>query len=259
MYYFAQTNIQLLNQLAANDYSKADLILCQKAYQLTMSLFTGHFRADEKTFIGHLVRTASILASVNTPIEVVTAGLLHAAYLQGNFGDESRGISQKKQEKVREIVGEEVESYIAQYTALEWGEKKILMLSNDLPHLSLQERYVVLMRLANDLEEHLDLGVLYCANYEQRLRYIEHIGNILIKMTAELGTAGLANELERVFKEIHSSNILTELRSHHNYSFLLPPKSYQQKPLITLGQQFILIRRSIKSTLRRFLRGSNQS
>ncbi|NJL09589.1 MAG: hypothetical protein HC908_03480 [Calothrix sp. SM1_7_51] len=67
MHCFAQTNIQLFNQLHREGYSSTDLSLIANAYSLAMELFTGTFRPSKKTFIAHLVGTASILASLHAP------------------------------------------------------------------------------------------------------------------------------------------------------------------------------------------------
>ena len=60
---YAQTNIQLFNQLRRDGYSKTDLDLVRDAYELAMVLFSGRFQPSGKSFIAHVVGTASILAS----------------------------------------------------------------------------------------------------------------------------------------------------------------------------------------------------
>ena len=64
MYRFAQTNIQLLNQMYDLGYDEQEIAAVGKSYELAMILFTGRFRGSGKTFIAHLVGTASILVSV---------------------------------------------------------------------------------------------------------------------------------------------------------------------------------------------------
>jgi (p)ppGpp synthase/HD superfamily hydrolase len=232
MYSFAQTNIQLFQQLSKQGYSNDEILQCHQAYQLTASLFSGYFRADGKTFIAHLVGTASILASIKMPITVVNAGLLHAAYLQGNFGDETGGISKQKREFIKAAIGDEVENYIAEYTNLEWTEAQVIFLSKNLSKLNLLERNVLLMRLVNELEDHLDLGILYCANAENRLRFIKSHGESMIKMLKDLGFPQLATELATVLQQTFSGNIVSELQSHHNYSFLIPVLSTKALSLL---------------------------
>ncbi|MBD2180488.1 HD domain-containing protein [Planktothrix sp. FACHB-1355] len=251
MYPFAQTNIQLFAQLSRQGYSETELSCILKAYQLAMSLFTGYFRGDGKTFIAHLVGTASILASVDAPVEVVAAGLLHAAYMQGDFGDGGIGISNSKQEQVRRAVGKDVEKYIAKYTALAWNEESISAIAQNLNTLTPSDRHVLLMLLANELEDHLDLGILYCANFEKRLRYVKRSGDLIVKIAEELGFASLAAELTRVFAEVTSANIPAGLRSTYNYSFQLAPKSYHKRTLIGLRDRLVQSRRFVGYVFRR--------
>lgn len=67
--FIAQTNLQLYHQLQDANYSEQDLIFIHKAYNFATQLFTGFFRGSGKPFIAHLVDTASVLISLNKPIE----------------------------------------------------------------------------------------------------------------------------------------------------------------------------------------------
>ena len=91
MHAYAQTNVQLFNQLQSEGYSKKDRERVREAYEFAMRLFTSLFLPSGKTFIDHLVGTASILASLHMPVEIVAAGLIHAAYLHGDFGGATNG------------------------------------------------------------------------------------------------------------------------------------------------------------------------
>lgn len=230
MHYYAQTNIQLFNQLRREGYSNTDLSCIFKAYQLTMRLFTGSFRASGKTFIAHLVGTASIVVSLHLPANVVAASLLHAAYINGDFGDGRKGISQTKRKQVRDVVGEEIEGYIARYTAFQWNEKTIPDICDRINSLDAIDRDVLLIRLANELEEYLDLGIIYCGDVKYQ-RYINHSGNSIVKIAERLGFPMLANELETVFKETFAAEIPPEVsnQSGYNVSYTIAPNSYRKR------------------------------
>ncbi|MGB5708108.1 MAG: hypothetical protein WBM41_14910 [Arenicellales bacterium] len=75
----AQTNLQLYNRLQELDYSHQALGDLRDTYDLARELFSGLYRPSGKTFIAHLVGTASILAECRVSIEVIKAGLMHAA------------------------------------------------------------------------------------------------------------------------------------------------------------------------------------
>ena len=57
---YAQTNLQLYTQLSDIEYSQEARGQVLRAYELALQLFSGHYRANGKPFIAHLVGTASI-------------------------------------------------------------------------------------------------------------------------------------------------------------------------------------------------------
>ena len=62
---------------------------------------------------------------------------------------------------VRQAIGEECEALVAAYTRLSWKPSAIEQLAGDLDSLNAGERVAVRVRLANELEDHLDLGMQY--------------------------------------------------------------------------------------------------
>jgi (p)ppGpp synthase/HD superfamily hydrolase len=231
MYAYAQTNIQLFNQLRERQYSHAELQEIFNAYQLTIALFTGQFRASGKTFIAHLVGTASILAHLRASSGLIATGLLHAAYSQGDFGGIGKpGISQAKRKWLRDKVGKEIEEYIARYTALKWNENTIVEIYQGMNRFDDRDRDVLLIRLANELEEYLDFGIIYCGDSKQQ-QYSNHQNNLIVEMAEKLGYPTLAVELANAFKQTALAQIPPELcnPTEHYRSALIPPNSYQRK------------------------------
>src|SRR5262249_46303721 len=154
---YAQTNLQLFNQLRSEGYSSADLDLVRNAYQLAMLLFSGCFQPSGKPFIAHVVGTASILASLRLPGAVVAAGLLHNVYEQGDFGIARRNTSLGKRRKIRQLLGSEVEDYVAKFSAFHWRSPRAQLALNNPARLRLVDRHVLSLRLADHLEHLLDL------------------------------------------------------------------------------------------------------
>jgi (p)ppGpp synthase/HD superfamily hydrolase len=230
MHPYAQTNIQLLNQLHRSGYGAADLNTVVSAYELAIVLMTGSFRASGKTFIAHLVGTASILGSLQVPSPLVAAGLLHAVYSAGDFGDERPGISDARRERVRSVAGEQVEEYVSRYHALSWTEQTIRPISVGLDSMSAIERDVVLIRLANELEEFLDLGILYCGEQKRLGTSGDDRCRLMVQMAQKLGFPGLSEELVRVVDESASTTLPPVLVLHpaRNSSFRVAPQSYQR-------------------------------
>jgi (p)ppGpp synthase/HD superfamily hydrolase len=227
---YAQTNIQLFNQLHWGGYDSADLEAVVSAYELVIVLMTGSFRASGKTFIAHLIGTASILGSLRVPSKLVAAGLLHAVYQAGDFGDGTPGVSDAKRERVRSVVGEQVEDYVARYHAMPWTDQTIRSVSGGLEGIAAIERDVVLMRLANELEEFLDFGILYCGEQRRLGTSASHRCRLMVEIAERVGFPGLSAELARAIDEVKSATLpVASVRlSARNSSFLLAPQSCQR-------------------------------
>jgi len=230
MHSFAQTNIQLINQLRGDGYSTTEISTVVTSYELAMRLFTGLFRGSGKTFIAHLVGTASILGTLRVPSSLVAAGLSHAAYSAGDFGDGKKGMANAKREWIKSGIGNEVEEYVARYTALSWRDEAIPAILDGLGSLRPLDRDVLLIRLANELEEFLDFGILYCGDEKRRQVNYVSTGKHMIEMAEKLGYPKLAVELEKAFEEAVRAEIPGVLRrpDARNFSFLVAPQSYQR-------------------------------
>jgi (p)ppGpp synthase/HD superfamily hydrolase len=231
MHPYAQTNLQLFNQLRDRGYADAELREIFNAYQLTIELFTGQFRASGKTFIAHLVGTASILTHLRASSKLIATALLHAAYAQGDFGGTGKlGISEAKRKRVRDKVGKEIEEYIARYTALTWNESTIERIHRDMEIFDGVDRRVLLIRLANELEEHLDFGIIYCGDFKQQ-QYGDRQNHLIANMAEKLGYPTLAVELANAFRDTETARIPPELcnPTKHYLSASIPPNSYQRK------------------------------
>jgi (p)ppGpp synthase/HD superfamily hydrolase len=271
---YAQTNVQLFNQLRSAGYSQKERQFLRQVYTLATRLFTGLFLPSGKTFLDHLVGTASILASLHSPVEIVAAGLVHAAYLHGDFGSIKKGISKAKRAQLRRIVGDEVEEYVAKYDRLLWTWQNVQKVHANLADIHGIDRQVLLIRLANELEHQLDLGGIYYAESEKEQRKhqinMTGYGPMLIDMAERLGFFSLAVEMRPVFDNTVSAQlpIVPWIRSKHQVAYLLAPKSYHERFLVMLWRkvsesyQFCsrihnrvnLVCRKIAKRIRRFLR-----
>ncbi|NJL86942.1 MAG: hypothetical protein HC886_14795 [Leptolyngbyaceae cyanobacterium SM1_1_3] len=220
MYTYAQTNIQLYNQLQTQRYQVEEIAAVRQAYSLTMSLFSGRFRPNGKSFIAHLIGTASILVEQNAKVQVIIAGLLHAAYPQGRFSDPRRGITAAKRSKVRSVVGLETEALIAGYATLLWNPKHVSGLLERVATLNTAEREVVLIRLANELEDHLDLGLRYGGKFKPSVSSESAI-KALCDLAASLNSPQLVHELANAFQATSKAEVPLPLvaEEHASYSY----------------------------------------
>jgi hypothetical protein len=232
---YAQTNVQLFVQLRSEGYSTEDRARVRAGYEFAMRLFTGLFLPSGKTFIDHLVGTASILAALHAPVEVVTAGLIHAAYPHGDFGGARKGLTELKRKKVREAVGEEVEDYVARYDRFAWRAERIPRIRDGLGELSLIDRRVLLIRLANELEHELDFGALYFARHLNHQKwhqeYLKLYGPIMAETADNLGFPLLSADMAEVFESVVAAELAVEphIGGNQHEAFLIVPKSYSKQ------------------------------
>lgn len=244
---YAQTNIQLLTQLGQEAYPAHELDYVCNAHKLATHLFAGLYRPSGKEFMAHAVGTASILGSLRVPAKVVAAGLLCAAYEHGDFGTWSKGISRRKRERVKLAVGKDVEEYVARYAALPWNGKTMSIIHERTDALERIDRDVVLLRLANKLEDLSDLGPLYCFSAENKRQIYLRQVPLMIDIAERLGFLTLGRELARVLEETASSKVSAELRSRHEGVVLIPPRSSCRRTRVLFCQESIRVFERLRS------------
>jgi (p)ppGpp synthase/HD superfamily hydrolase len=159
MDYYAQTHLQLYRQLQDASYSEEDVVLVDRAYRIAMRLFAGHYRPNNKPFLMHLVGVASILVNARQPAAVIAAGLLHSAYLgRGRKGSRINRIHRKQ---IAASLGQKVEEMIYAYSNRNWSVHDFRGLGDNPPSLTVDDRQLYLIKLADIHEEFLDAGYLY--------------------------------------------------------------------------------------------------
>lgn len=260
---FAQTNLGLLQQVRALGYGADDVDRVRRAYALAMQLFTAHFRPSGNTFLAHLVHTASLLAAAGASPVVAVAGLLHSAYTHGEFGDGRRGATAAKRTEVRAAVGSEAEALIQRYTETPWPQL-ICSAAACLATLPPQERSVLLMRLANELEDHLDHGTGDSPklDIEPAIPWLGECARI----ASSLGSQSLASAFEEaaahlaaVRAPVNATNAAPRavagaiLYAGPQGSFLLPPRSHQLSWSVALRQRLprsVLLRTAYQAACR---------
>lgn len=233
MHKYAQTNIQLYNELQQKDYPVEDLVRVHNAYQLGIKLMAAHFRPSGKPIEAHLVGTASILSHLDAPLHVIITGLLHAVHVHGDFGGLSKSSPEARSHVLRAVVGEQVEQLLLAYTTLPWTSAFILNANQNLAQKTPLEKEVLLIRLANELEDSLDLGILFCPNRKARQNFMERCSSDMVSLATALGQPSLAGELKEAhraildFPDLESLPIACDNPRDH----LVAPSSYQQRLL----------------------------
>jgi (p)ppGpp synthase/HD superfamily hydrolase len=211
----AQTNLQLFNQLREKGLPLHDLALVNRAYELSTKLYSGWFQADGKPFVAHSVGVASIVAELDQPAEIIAVGLLHNVYGNGDFGDGRVWVATPSRRRlVRAEVGERVEELIARFQELRILPRTVERVREMLPSLGEVDRRLIRVDLADHLEKHVDLGVLYWSRGDSVVGADQLIRDDLIAIAYELGEPTLAETLASAFADTAASrnDVPAELR-----------------------------------------------
>lgn len=246
---FALTYPQLMSQALHQDgagqqgWSDPALTQLRHAYEYAEEWFDGFYRGQGQPFICHLVRTASIVLSEDQPIEVVAASLLHSAYLLGRFQNELlEKPTEKERTSLREAVGEDVEALIWDYHCFSWYRNENLDV-----HLTHLDRYdkgmrqLLLIRLANELEDHLDLAMAYRGT-RSFLEEIEGYGPRCVALAKRLGQTRLAGELEEVFAAHREARISEALQTKKRFSYKWPGRVQRDEGLVKKVRRLVQTR-----------------
>lgn len=233
---YSQTNLQLYNQLIEKNYASKDLKLIKKAYELSTRLFAGRFQRSGKDFISHNVGTASILCAHDFPPEMVTAGLLHNVYGNGNFGFSDNGLKRKRK-FMFEHLGVDIEKYLFGFYKINYIHKKNwrrVYLNNPQVVKSIEEidKKVLLILLADILEHNLYSGYNVLddgKSLKTTIKFIKENSQSIIKLAQLLGYPNLADELEKNFKKIINDKIHPLFEKNTNHINVIVPKSYNKK------------------------------
>jgi uncharacterized protein DUF6817 len=210
----AQTNLGLYKQAHAAGYAPDELAWLRDCYEFATSLFVGHLRASGKPFLSHLVGTASTLTALGAPAVAIGAGLLHAAYSNGEFRIIRR---RNRRPRVVAAIGEAAEALVWRYHERPWTPSVIGRLCREHAGLSQTDRLVVLMRLANELDDNLDLAKLQ--SHEDGA--FRNSRDDLVALSRALGCPGLANALLAAYREADEESWAAALSLDRTASYQL--------------------------------------
>jgi hypothetical protein len=171
-------------------------------------------------------------------------------------------MSAAKRRQLRGAIGSEVEELVAAYSSLAWYGH-LERVRERLPTAEGALRDVVLIRLANELDDHLDLSPLYTQPAAQVRADLARNAPVCLEIARELGLEQLVAALARAFEEVRSREpseavrprlrFLPGARVHHHdlgsSSFVVPPLSYRLRARLVPRR---LLRRS--AWLRRLYR-----
>lgn len=257
MFYIAQTNLQLFNQMMSSNYSLQEIEFVGCAYELASESFNCRFRGSGKPLLCHLVGVASILVAIRRPVETVVAGLLHAS-----IGDADFGVATAR-EVISERCGADSFDLIESYMGLQYSysDDQVIELGSKYFDLEPRIQEVIIIRLANEIEDYIDQAINYYSDdknkgYMWRLDYVATTFPTLLKIATSINQDRLAV----MIKEVLADALLLQscapkipldscLRKSGKMYFLMP-KSLRKKYTIICRTLVVRIIRKIGRTLK---------
>ena len=222
---YAQTNLQLVRQMRTLNYLEADIARVERTYQTAIPMFSGLYRGSGKPFISHLIGTASIHASHHYPVDMILAGLMHAAYPQGDFGFHSGQKGSRRQRQcLTHHIGGQAEKLVYLYARLDWKAHHIHTYVEDWHRLPVEKKTTIRIRLANEREDFLDNGMI--AERNTKADQIAKLGmqaNILT-LAERADWPELVSDLKNEFEQFNKALLNLESADSSGFSaFYLPP------------------------------------
>jgi (p)ppGpp synthase/HD superfamily hydrolase len=163
-----QTITELLIQLHENGHDSPDLARVRDAYRVACQMFASNYRANEKPFICHLVGTASAVARYSRRVDLIPAGLLHAAYDLGLFPDGKwGGASQTHQSWLISKVGKEVSDLALRYERFKFLPAQVERLA--VTYSADDDKDIVLVRLCNEIDDLSGGGLAFATKHGERI------------------------------------------------------------------------------------------
>jgi (p)ppGpp synthase/HD superfamily hydrolase len=187
----ARTYPQFAVQMAELDWPASELRLIRAAYDLAVTLFAGAERGSGASFVDHLVGTASAAVIGGGTATVAAAGLLHAAYEQGDFGDGRPSPSRAHRQRVVDAVGSEVEDLVYRYHRLGWSPEVVRGELDRADAIADAHRTVLLLRIANQVDDTLDGGIVVSGKQTMSVHLPDVRGQVA-ELAERLGLGDLA-------------------------------------------------------------------
>jgi len=233
---FAMTYPQLMNQAVAVGFADADLLRLRDAHELARGLVDGLYRKYSTPFLCHLIRTASITMSETRSTDVVLAALLHAVYILNTFdGSSRRGPRRSDRDLLRARIGPAAEELITLYSETPWHRPEVLEAhaQNAASHPP-RTRGLLLMVLANELEDHLDAAEAYAGSVGEGMPDDRHAAACFV-LAEGLGHHALASDLREAFELSRNASVAPILRTGREGSYEAK-RLWRANPLERLGE-----------------------
>jgi (p)ppGpp synthase/HD superfamily hydrolase len=245
----AQTHLQLFQQMRSKGYSEAELTRVAQAYQVAIKLFANRFRPCGRPFVSHLVGASAILVWLRVPIQMVVAELLHAAYQEGDFPNSLEGMTRRKRKELQAAIGAEAEALVAAYTVGSRSLTGLLASHARFKEMSPLEHDILLMQLANELDDYRDLAGNHAANADERIAVIRQCGQHQVEMAEWLGRPELAHALRETYADSIAAVAPPPFVSRFANGYAILPASCQTRWNILARRLGVKIRNRLRRHL----------
>ena len=242
-----QTNLQLFHLMNELGFDVTSQQAVHRAYDIAKKLFGTCFRPCDKPFVCHLVGTAAALAGWKQPVELINAGLLHSAYLFGDFQDGEKGSTPRRRRWLRNHMGAETEDLVYRYTLSKWGHVKNAKLHQQaLADPKFGEVFII--KMADTYDELADYGILLSPNkrYPFGLLVDEQEERMLLAAIQDLISEEACSQFSSSLKYLKGGNVWPAGLQNERSSF------YRVRPGIDdlrrgrLNRRFVKLRSKIK-------------
>ena len=251
----AQTIGQLFVQVHQAGAAAAELALLRDAYLLGMQLYSGLFSGSGKTTLAHELGTASLAHRHGAGFDMIVAGMLHGAYIVGDWGHYRIRITGKKRAQLRSVIGASAEAYVYEYTQLARDTESIARLASRVGDLSARERDVIFLRLVEELDRLLDYGAILCFRQAEAMKaWLREQRDHLCRLAEQLGHPVLSSELAQAIDMTLAAELPAEflgLAFPGDASFRVVPRSYRRRRNLRAYQRLAGYARRIERELRR--------
>lgn len=159
-----QTNMALFVQMHENGFSVAEIRRLQQCYYTACGMFNGRYRKTGRPFMCHSVGVASSVAQFSRDIDMVLAGLFHAAYDSGQFPDGRNGkTSPAHREWLSGKIGAKAEAIAARYLGFDFETGVPERLLSEGFHDD--DRDLLMIALAHEIDDLADGGLALAPKY----------------------------------------------------------------------------------------------
>jgi hypothetical protein len=180
---------------------------------------------------------------------MVIAALSHAAYQEGDFANSLEGMTPRKRKKLRAAIGTDAEELVAAYTVSSRSLTGIMASYARFHQMSPLERDILLIQLANELDDYRELASNHAANADERIAVIRQCGPQQAEMAEWLGRPELAQALRETYAESIAAFVPKPLQSEFAYGYEIVPESCQVRYNILARRLGVKIRNRMRRHL----------